>query len=128
MEPLIITTQLLEYTALPPMFMKASKLLHHLSFGTLLLSQGEGIQNRYLLHLWLPLDVLPCLLPLPYHRVNSVWNVQSIQLKAPMMECELNFPKDEFYMVSKLTAPGKGSGYGSHLRTTATKHKSKGLI
>ena len=30
-------------------------------------------------------------------------------------------------MLSKLTALGKGSGYGSHLRTTAIKHKSKGL-
>lgn len=57
MEPLTITTQRLEYTALPPMFTKASKLFHHLSFGTLPLSQGEGVQRQYLLHLWLPLDV-----------------------------------------------------------------------
>lgn len=44
------------------------------------------------------------------------------------MECVFNFPKDEFYMLSKLTAPEKGSDYGSYLRTTAVKQKPKGSI
>lgn len=44
------------------------------------------------------------------------------------MECVFNLPKDEFYMLSKLTAPEKGSDYGSYLRTTAVKQKSKGSI
>lgn len=30
------------------------------------------------------------------------------------MKCILNFPKDEFYTLSKLTAPRNGSGYASY--------------
>lgn len=108
------------------MFIKVSMLSHlSASFGPLMFSWGRVLQNQYLPSLWPAWRYTTSLTSL-LQQVQFYFP-PFIQLKILLMECVFNFPKDELYMLSKLTAPEKGSDYGSHLRTTAVKTEVQGV-